>query len=109
HGEPCERCRGGRHWQALRTGCVQESRARSAVGMVEAYLHEALHAYRHIGLRIAPSEFVMRKAIHLGVPPGQLRLLPPGLEREEEALAAGPAAAERPFVLYFGRLSVEKG
>ena len=51
----------------------------------------------------------MRKAIHLGVPPGQLRLLPHGLEREEEALAAGPAAAERPFVLYFGRLSVEKG
>src|SRR5438552_7820856 len=63
HGVPCERCKGGGHWHALATGCVQESRARSAIGMIEAYTHQAMHAYRHVKLWIAPSRFVHEKAI----------------------------------------------
>lgn len=112
HGEPCERCRGGRHWHALATGCVQESRARSAVATVEAYAHDALGAYRSVRRWIAPSRFVMEKAVAHGVARQALRLLPHGVE-------AGPAlepAAEvrgwipdRPFVLFSGRLSIEKG
>ena len=43
-GVPCERCRGGRHWHALTTGCVQDSRAKSAVAAIEAYAHGAVGA-----------------------------------------------------------------
>ncbi|MGH7731928.1 MAG: glycosyltransferase family 4 protein [Candidatus Eiseniibacteriota bacterium] len=105
-GAPCERCRGGHHWHALTTGCVQDSRARSAVAMVEAYAHGALTAYRAVRRWIAPSAFVLEKAVEHGVPRGDLRLLPHGVEP-----GAGAAARGRvdPYVFFSGRLSTEKG
>ena len=105
HGAPCERCKGGTHWHALATGCVQESRAKSAIGTIEAYSHQARHAYRHVKLWIAPSRFVHEKAIEFGVAAERLRVLPHGVE-PSAATNARPAS---PYVLYSGRLSVEKG
>lgn len=108
HGAPCERCRGGRHWHALETGCVQGSRLKSAVGAVEAYAHQAVGAYRAVQRWIAPSRFVLEKALEHGVRRERLRLLPHGVE--VAPAAARPAAApEGSFVLFSGRLSLEKG
>lgn len=107
-GAPCERCRGGRHFHALLEGCVQGSRAKSAAGMVEAYLHDALHAYRAVRLWIAPSCFVRDKAIEHGVALARLRVLGHGVETQgaEDATIDVP---EGPYALYAGRFSVEKG
>jgi glycosyltransferase involved in cell wall biosynthesis len=109
HDAPCERCRGGRHYQSLLTGCVQNSRARSAVAMVEAYLHEWLHAYRAVRLWIAPSEFVRAKAVSLGLDPAVVRVLPHGLEPVTASVDASGAPPPEAYVLHAGRLSVEKG
>ncbi|MBI1796248.1 MAG: glycosyltransferase family 4 protein [Candidatus Eisenbacteria bacterium] len=110
HGAPCERCRGGRHWHAFATACVQESRAKSAIGTIEAYAHQALDVYRSVERWIAPSAFVMAKAVEHGVPADRLRPLAHGVERPAVAGATnGVAGASEPFVLYAGRLSVEKG
>lgn len=106
HGAPCERCRGGAHWHALTTGCVQGSRLKSAAGMIEAYSHDALHAYAHVGLWIAPSRFVEAKARELGVAADRLRVLPHGLER---APGPPPEPAANSYALFIGRLSAEKG
>lgn len=109
-GAPCERCRGGRHWHALATGCVQGSSAKSAVAMVEAYAHGLVGAYRAVRCWIAPSRFVLEKAVEHGVARGDLRLLPHGVE--VGAATGTPAAADLPsgpFVLFSGRLSLEKG
>ena len=108
HGAPCERCKGGRHVHALLEGCVQGSRVKSAAGMVEAYLHDALDAYRAVRLWIAPSCFVRDKAIEHGVAPARLRVLRHGVE----AIASRDAAIEvpeGPYALYAGRFTVEKG
>lgn len=107
-GAPCERCRGGQHWHAVTTGCVQHSRLKSAVGAVEAYEHDRRGAYRSIRRWIAPSAFVRDKAAELGADAARIRVLPHGVERT----AAAPApAGDLPgrFVLYAGRLSEEKG
>jgi glycosyltransferase involved in cell wall biosynthesis len=109
HGEPCERCRGGRHWRALATGCVQESRAKSAVGALEAYTHQALRAYRSVRRWIAPSRFVLDKAVEHGVPRATLRLLGHGVEARAVEPGAAAAVPREPYVFYAGRLSVEKG
>lgn len=116
HGAPCERCRGGAHWHAAVTGCVQESTAKSIVGSLEAYLHAWVSAYRNVRLWIAPSRFVVEKAAEWGVPRASLRLLLHGVETQGHRDAASdagawPATLPRggPFVLYAGRLSVEKG
>jgi glycosyltransferase involved in cell wall biosynthesis len=105
-GAPCERCKGGRHWHALAIGCVQDSRAKSAVGMVEAYVHDALGAYRAVRRWIAPSRFALEKVAELGADRARLRLVPHGVE-------PGPPATTTPvagrYVLFAGRLSLEKG
>jgi glycosyltransferase involved in cell wall biosynthesis len=111
HGAPCERCRGGHHFQALRTACVQDSRAASAVGAAEAYLHDRLGVYRTVRRWIAPSTFVRDKAVELGLDPARAIVIPHALtdRRAPAPAAAPPALPAAPFVLYAGRLSVEKG
>ena len=122
-GQPCERCRGRQHWHALATGCVQDSHAKSAIGMVEAYTHDAIGAYRAVRRWIAPSEFALEKAAEWGAPRDRLRLLSHGLERRTgldengerrwgnpaPAAAASAAVPGEPYVLFAGRVSIEKG
>jgi glycosyltransferase involved in cell wall biosynthesis len=108
HGTTCERCRGGTHWHALATGCVQGSRLKSAVGTLEAYTHDAIHAYRHVRHWIAPSQFVFDKALEWGLSPESLRVLQHGVE-QATADRDEIAIPDRPYVLFAGRLSVEKG
>jgi glycosyltransferase involved in cell wall biosynthesis len=108
-GAPCERCRGGRHWQALATGCVQGSRVKSAIGMIEAYLHDARDAYGRVRRWIAPSRFVRDRAVGLGLDADRIRVLSHGVEAHAANGAAGlPDVPER-FALFAGRLSLEKG
>jgi glycosyltransferase involved in cell wall biosynthesis len=108
HGAPCERCRGGRHWHALELGCVQDSRARSAVAMVEAYVHDALGAYRSVRLWIAPSRFVAEKVREHRVPASRVRVVPHGMELGEWSEPT-TGAGTPDSVLFAGRLSPEKG
>jgi glycosyltransferase involved in cell wall biosynthesis len=110
HGAPCERCKGGHHIQAFRTACVQGSRAASAVGAAEAYLHDQLAVYRNVRRWIAPSAFVRDKVVELGLAASQVTVIPHALTTEPAGGGApAPSLPESPFVLYAGRLSLEKG
>jgi glycosyltransferase involved in cell wall biosynthesis len=113
-GAACERCKGGRHYQAAVVGCVQHSRLKSVAAAIEAYAHAASGAYRGVRLWIAPSRFVRDKVVEHGLDPDRIRVLPHALETVRvRANASGPAAAadlpDRPFALFAGRLSEEKG
>ena len=106
HGAPCERCHGHAHWHALATGCVQDSHARSAVAALEAYVHDAVDAYRAVRLWIAPSRFVADKVVALGADATRTRVLAHGVER---GAAVAAAETRAPYALFFGRLAEEKG
>ena len=125
-GAPCERCRGGAHWHAAEVGCVQGSHLKGAIAAAEAYLHDLLDAYRAVDLWIAPSRFVLEKAVEHGMAPERLRLLrhgveaaaspPPGPASRGELRdplappARAPLAVPRQrYVFFSGRLSHEKG
>ena len=108
HGAPCERCRGGSHWHAFTTGCVQDSRLKSAVAAAEAYLHDRVGAYRAVRLWIAPSRFVADKVASLGLARSKIRVLAHGVERTTPGAKPTALPADR-FVLFAGRLTVDKG
>ncbi|HYM81281.1 MAG TPA: glycosyltransferase [Candidatus Limnocylindria bacterium] len=117
-GAECERCKGGHHWHAVAVGCVQGSRAKSLVGAIEAYAHDAVHAYRAVRLWIAPSRFVADKVREHGLDPTSVRWIPHGVELDRAGSVPGTApepvrvqdpVAPQPYVLFAGRLSEEKG
>jgi glycosyltransferase involved in cell wall biosynthesis len=106
-GAPCQRCKGGHHWHAVQTGCVQHSRAKSLVAAIEAYEHDRRGAYDSVRRFLAPSRFVREKVVELGADAARVQVLVHGLE--PSAPGAAPADLPARFALFAGRLSEEKG
>jgi glycosyltransferase involved in cell wall biosynthesis len=107
HGAPCTLCRGGAHWHAAATSCVQGSRGKSIVGSVEAYLHDAIGAYRAVRLWVAPSGFARDLAVASGARADAVRVLAHGVE--ESPAQPRPADLPERYVLFMARVAVEKG
>jgi glycosyltransferase involved in cell wall biosynthesis len=103
-GRACERCKGGVFWQALRTRCYPGVAARATL-VAEAYVHRWFRTYRKCVDRfIAPSRFVRDKFVEHGWDSALFEVLPhfQNIHAMFEPPKDGP-------ILYFGRLSAEKG
>ena len=105
HGEVCEACKGGKCWHVLKEKCYPGLAARMAL-VAEAYFHKRLGTYtKCVDCFLAPSRFVRDKFVEHGWDSAKFEVLPhfqpvrPVLER----------SAESAPLLYFGRLSAEKG
>ena len=57
----CEKCLGGNYTHCLRTKCVKNSRTKSFLAMLDAYLWKYSKAYSYIDVIICPSEFLKKK------------------------------------------------
>lgn len=102
----CERCRGGRFYNAVLQGCVKGSRLRSTLCATEAYLHEALGSYRKgVKLFIAPSRFLASKVVEFGIEPRRIVYLP-NFVKPLAHPSSGPVGS---YVLFAGRLERVKG
>lgn len=104
-GEACESCKNGKFRNIIRENCYPEWQARLALAS-EAYVHKWLGSYRKcIDCFLAPSEFVRRKFVEHGWEQDSFRVLPHFQRVEPLQSSREP----NPPVLYFGRLSPEKG
>lgn len=106
HGRVCEKCLGGNYWHCFREGCMKDSRMKSLLASMEAYVYKIRKTYRKMDLVITPSDFYRRKIDEAGVmgcPVLYLRNFLP-----EETVYDGSFRDGR-YLLYFGRLSREKG
>ncbi len=106
-GEPCERCVQGSFRHAVSEGCYSGGRGAAAVLAAEAYVHKWLKTYAScVDLLLAPTAFVRDKMVKNGWNPRAVEVLPHFQRTPEEAT---PAPSPEAPVLYFGRLSPEKG
>ncbi|MGA2376073.1 MAG: glycosyltransferase family 4 protein [Candidatus Sulfotelmatobacter sp.] len=104
-GEACEACKGGEFWHALKEKCYPGWGARMTL-VAEAYLHKWAGTYEKCVDRfLAPSQFVRDKFVEHGWDPGRFEVLP---HFQPVRAATGRVAEDAPL-LYFGRLSAEKG
>jgi glycosyltransferase involved in cell wall biosynthesis len=104
-GEPCEACKGGKFWQVLNQKCYPGWSARIAL-IAEAYVHKWLGTYEKCVDRfLAPSQFVRGKFVEHGWDPSKFEVLP---HFQRVKPVSKPSASAGPL-LYFGRLSREKG
>jgi glycosyltransferase involved in cell wall biosynthesis len=105
-GRPCELCHQGAFRHAATRGCYSGPRSSAVVLAAEAYLHKWLRTYeRCVDMFLAPSNFVRDRLIASGFSPQRIEVLPhfQNLPREQEL------ANDEGYLLYFGRLSPEKG
>jgi glycosyltransferase involved in cell wall biosynthesis len=109
-GEVCERCKIYKYHQAVKYRCLKNSRLKSLIVAIEMYLHRWwLKSYRrNIDLLIAPSEFMRDKFIEWGWDGDKIVHLPNFIELEKLNHIRPQKVAED-YVIYFGRLSPEKG
>ena len=105
-GKICEECKCGKYYKVVQNHCTKGSRVKSVVNMVEMYLHHTVfRVYNQVDIFISPSRFLKHKIEAMGFR-GNIVHLPnfinaagyePQYEPQEDSL------------VYFGRLSEEKG
>jgi len=106
-GEPCEQCKQGKFWNVVREGCYAGGRAASVILAIEAYLHRWLQTYEKcVDLILAPSQFVKDKLIEGGWDGHRVEVLP---HFQNASRGTEPHPGSKGSILYFGRLSTEKG
>ncbi len=104
HGENCEKCLHGSLMNCIRGKCIHGSLPRSIIGAAEAYFWRKLGIYREIDHIICCSHFMKK-------------LLDTNPVFAEKTVVLHNFAERKPhwdtkkkdYVLYFGRLSEEKG
>jgi glycosyltransferase involved in cell wall biosynthesis len=107
HGRACERCRGGRFWPVVSEGCYAGGRAQALVLAAEAYVHKWLRTYQTCVDRfLAPSQFVKVKLVENGWAADRIDVIPHFQKLPEDA---PPEPGSKAPIVYFGRLSREKG
>jgi len=104
-GEICQACLGGKFSNAVRKRCNRGSLAASLASATELAIHTNLSLYGSVDLFLCPSSFLKDQMEAAGVFPDRLRHNPNFVDIGETYAADAPGHG----VVYFGRLSYEKG
>ena len=105
-GKACENPCTGQYWRLLHQGCYTGPTSTATVLMAEAYVHHWLGTYQKcVDYFLTPSRFAKDLLVQNGFDSDKISVLP----HFQSPSAHGPPAAQNAAVLYFGRLSPEKG
>lgn len=106
-GNSCERCKGGKFWNVVREGCYTGSMGASAVLAAEAYFHRWISTYEKcVDLILTPSNFAKQKLMENGWAGERIVVLQ---HFQDFPPYSAPHPGPNAPILYFGRLSPEKG
>jgi glycosyltransferase involved in cell wall biosynthesis len=105
-GSLCERCKGGKYYNAVLHQCLFPGLAPNILAATEMSLTKITHSYeRTVKTFICPSKFMLEKMEEWGEPPGKLAYLPNPVEIPAQ-VSASRGHGEYAFI---GRLYAEKG
>lgn len=111
----CEKCAGGRQWNCATRRCARESLAKDVVYAADGLMQWHFGDLRQsIARFVGPSRFIVEKFAEHGFPREKLRYVPNFFETTDDATASAAdveavRTAHGRHILYFGRLSSEKG
>lgn len=95
------------YWNVVRERCVQGSYAKSLLVVLEKYFHDWMRVYeKNVDRFLVPSEFVKRAFVHAGQDAKKIHVLPHFIL---ESPVLKSSVLKPKTILYFGRLSREKG
>jgi len=105
--EICEKCKGGKFYHCIKEKCIDNSFAKSFIGTLESYLYRTLGTYNLIDYYISPSRFLKNKLFEMGLTLDQNKIIV--LHNFIDKISDAKALTKKNYVIYFGRLSSEKG
>lgn len=100
----CEDCKGKKYINCLKNKCTKGSFVGSLTNTIEMYFHNFMKYYQQVDYFIAVSNFYRNKMIEYGFPSEKIVYIPNSIKVNDYL----PGEDKR-YILYFGRLSVEKG
>lgn len=106
-GTPCTKCITGKYYHCIKNRCTFGSLAKSILSTIESYLYHMLKTYEKIDRFILPSQFMYNILKTNGIPVEKMTILQ-NFSRMDRTIKPAVRTGEK-FVLYFGRLSKEKG
>lgn len=101
----CVKCVDGSKWNCARNRCIHGSLVKSVLGSVEALIYQKRPNYDKVKRYVCPSHFAEQMLWQNPRFRGKTTVLHNFVRIREET----DAAEKQDYVLYFGRLSVEKG
>ncbi len=105
NGAVCEACKGRKFINCFTNRCTKGSALGSFVNTIEMYFHYAMGYYQNVDRYIAVSRFYRDKMIEFGFDAEKISYLPNYIDSSEY----DPSQPDKGYMLYFGRLSEEKG
>ena len=105
-GKICTHCQGGKYYRCAMGRCVKNSFAKSFLAMLEAYFNETKNNL--VDTFIAPSLYMQKTCVDFGIPEEKIKHLVYPID-PEKFKNTNSASAKDGCLLYFGRLSGEKG
>ena len=109
HGKPCEACSGGRYFEIIKNKCVKGSFVKSCLAALEMYVHHRVfEIYDNVDIFISPSLFLKHKLEDMGFKK-EIVHLPNFIDTEKFKKVNSEENDRENAIIYFGRLSLEKG
>lgn len=105
-GKICEKCMDGNFGHCVENRCIKGSRLMGMLAKHEANFIRGKGLYDKVDLYICPSEFIMRMLQKAGFTKRKMVLMRNPLPLDTQY---GLSSGEGDYLLYFGRLSREKG
>ena len=100
----CEECRQG-FYHAIKYSCLQNSRLVSTTKAIGSYYYKLKRIYDKVRVFITPSNFMREKLIEFGFDGNKIIHIPTFIDVAQY----NPGYDHQDYVLYFGRLTKEKG
>ncbi len=101
----CQRCKGGKYWNAVKHHCLTPSTAPNILAALEMGMTKLFQSYeRTVRFFICPSQFMQDKMVEWGEPGTKMRVVPNPVDLPSER-----ATGDGDYFLTASRLSIEKG
>ena len=104
-GQICNRCKGRNFYQASLNKCQEGPWLKSFLLSAEAYWHKWVKSYDGVDLFIAPSKFMAEIMTTSRIEESKVIVLHNGIDSSKYVRSD----VDKEFILYFGRVSKEKG
>lgn len=106
--KPCERCVNGSKLNCFKYKCIHQSRIKSLLGTLEAWLYKLLETYKAVDLYICPSRFLENKLKKSAGFYNEKTFMLHNFINVNETTKSQPAPKES-YIVFIGRFSEEKG